>query len=144
MRGLFALLLLVTFSGTAEAQLPERRGLPPRIGLPLRVAIEPTIIVTTDDEAFAKIILESMDGCAPCERWRREVAPGLVKAGWKVQTVYVSEGSVPRWRVCIGDRCWRVDAGNWLDNLRLTNIVNQWRLERELRRSASVIEIQQQ
>jgi hypothetical protein len=124
------LLFVVSLAGSALGQLPERRLLPPRVSLPLRYSVEPTEIVEIDGQYFAKITLESLPGCAPCERWKREVAPAMIAAGWHVETVYVEEGSVPRWRVCIGDRCWRIRSGEWLDNVRLSNIVNQWRVER--------------
>lgn len=140
MRSVLSLLVVLLLSSSAIAQLPDRQGLPPRARLlPPRWTVPMLEIhesVEIDAQGYAKVVLESMEGCAPCERWKRTVMPGLVAAGWKVETVIVTEGSVPRWRVCIGDRCWRVVAGDWLDNTRLAGIVQQWKLQAEMRKAA--------
>lgn len=45
------------------------------------------------------VTMYTSDGCVWCVKWEKEVMPKLMDANWKIEKVYVSSGSVPRFTV---------------------------------------------
>lgn len=56
---------------------------------------------------YAVITIETLPGCAPCERWKAREARELRANGWTViEAPLRSSRSAPYFRICIGDQCY--------------------------------------
>ncbi len=68
-------------------------------------AWEPTKPVAS--KPYAVITIETLPGCAPCERWKAKEAGELREHGWTViETSLTSSSSAPFFRICVGDKCY--------------------------------------
>lgn len=78
-------------------------------GKPLPVARDPRLaawLKTVKKAPVRKIVMETWrSGCSWCEKWLREDKPKAERDGFTIEVVYVTTGSVPRFRICDGDRC---------------------------------------
>lgn len=45
------------------------------------------------------VTMYTNDGCIWCIKWEKEIMPKLIEAGWKIEKIYVTSGSVPKFNI---------------------------------------------
>ena len=127
MKSILLWLIMIASVANAQETLEQRVARLEAMVLELTYRISVLEDMGIKAEKTNSITIHTLPNCEPCKRWLANEGTAFRKAGWQIKEVPFSSGSCPRWMVCVGDQCFPIAAGEWLDNLRMQRILDSRR-----------------